>query len=126
MKSPYVNGLSKKTAHQFLEGLPCFLEWIHSANLGDRLHCCVKKEEFKGDKSNPLYGKKLVTTGIGAKLKQVITEKLSKYGASLDTSVKNDTYMVLVEKLDEDTEKANKARKLNIPIILASNLLEKL
>ena len=108
--------MAKKSARQFMEELPRFLEWMYDADLENRLE--YKKPQQEGDSSHPLFGKVVVTTGVGSKEKGDLVSALKKVGASLGTSVKKDTYAVLVTNPDEDTEKAEKARELGIPLLL--------
>ena len=46
-----------------------------------------------------------------------IQNSLKQIGAKLGTSVSKNTFIVLVKDKDEDTEKANMARKLEIPLM---------
>ena len=39
--------------------------------------------------------------------------------------MKKDTFAVLVTNVDEDTDKAEKARSLNIPLILVDEFMKK-
>ena len=111
-----VHGMAKKTSQQFIEELPDFVEWMHEVQLEDKL--IYHTESPIENTGHPLYGKKIVTTGIDSKVKAMLTAKFKEIGAILDTSVKQDTYIVLVNNLDEDTQKAEKARKLKIPLVL--------
>jgi len=117
-----VHGMAKKSARQFMEELPRFLEWMYDADLESRLE--FTKAETMGDPEHPLFGQKIVTTGVGAKEKGVIAAALKKVGAELDTGVKKDTFVVLATNLEEDTEKAEKARKLEIPIKLVEDFMK--
>ena len=65
------------------------------------------------NKSHPLYNKKIVITGFRDKDLQ---QKLENIGVKLGTSVSKKTFVVLVKDLDDDTGKADKARKLGITL----------
>ena len=67
----------------------------------------------------------IVPTGVGTKEKKSLSAVLKTVGATLGSSVKKDTLVVLVTNPDEDTEKAEKARELGIPIMLIPDFLEK-
>jgi NAD-dependent DNA ligase len=54
-----------------------------------------------------------------------IQTNLKQIGAKLGTSVSKNTFIVLVKDKDEDTEKANTARKLNIPLMTLSEFKTK-
>lgn len=118
-----VHGMAAKSAQHFVEEMPRFIEWMYDANLEDRME--FKKMEPQGDPSHPLFGKVIVPTGIGTKEKKSLSVVLKTVGASLGSSVKKDTLVVLVTNPGEDTEKAEKARELGIPIMLIPGFLEK-
>ena len=118
-----VHGMAAKSAKQFVEEMPRFIEWMYDANLESRIK--FEKVQLQGDSSHPLFGKVIVTTGVGAKEKKALSAVLRTVGASLGSSVKKETLVVLVTNLDEDTEKAEKARKLGIPLMLISEFLQK-
>ena len=118
-----VHGMAAKSARHFVEEMPRFIEWMYDANLEDRME--FKKVDPQGDPSHPLFGKVIVTTGIGTKEKKSLSAVLKTVGASLGSSVKKDTLVVLVTNPDEDTEKAEKARELGIPIMLIPDFLKK-
>jgi NAD-dependent DNA ligase len=117
-----VRGIATKSAKHFVDQLPRFVKWMHDAKLEKRME--FKKLAPQGDTSHPLFGKNIVTPGVGTKEKQEIVKLLKKVGANLETSVKKDTFAVLVTNPDEDTEKAQKAQKLGIPLILVNDFLE--
>ena len=118
-----VHGMAAKSAQHFVEEMPRFIEWMYDANLENRME--FKKVEPQGDPSHPLFGKVIVPTGVGTKEKKSLSAVLKTVGATLGSSVKKDTLVVLVTNPDEDTEKAAKARELGIPIMLIPDFLEK-
>ena len=61
-----------------------------------------------------LYNKKIVITGFRDKELQ---QKLDKIGVKLGTSVSKKTFVVLVKDMDDDTGKADKARKLGVKLM---------
>ena len=91
---------------------------MDTANLLDKLE--IKKSsdvEINQEvinSSHILYGKKIVFTG--GKDKELI-EEIKKYGAEEGSSVAKNTFVVIAKSKDEDTGKADKARKLDIPIM---------
>lgn len=108
-----VEGVADKTAERFVEAIPAFLEFMEAANLENKLS--EKKASKKvQDTSHPLYGKKIVFTGGKDK---VLIEELLKVGAEVASSVSKNTFVVIAKSQDEDTGKADAARKLNIPIM---------
>ena len=75
----------------------------------------------KINKSHPLYGKKIVITGFRDKSLQ---QKLANIGVKLTSSVSKNTFMVLVKDIDDDTDKAEKAKARNIPIMTKEQFIE--
>ena len=60
----------------------------------------------------------------GSRDKSII-EFLKNVGATLGTNVSKNTYMVIAKTKDDDTGKAEDARKLNIPIMTIYEFAEK-
>jgi NAD-dependent DNA ligase len=71
----------------------------------------VKKVVEQG---HPLSGKTVVLTGTRDK---DIVEFLKNVGANQGSSISKNTFLVVAKNKDEDTGKAEEARKLNIPIM---------
>ena len=61
-----------------------------------------------------MFGKSIVMTGFRD---NVLQEALKNIGAKVGTSVSSKTFVVLVKDKEEDTGKANEARKLGIPLM---------
>jgi len=115
-----VKGMAKKTAELFVNNIPAFLDFIKECGLDQLLEKVEKKSEL--DDSHPLFQKSIIMTGfrdenLGIMLKNV--------GAKLASSVSKNTFAVLVKDKDEDTGKANDARKLGIPLYTAEEFKDK-
>ena len=115
-----VSGLATKSANQFLEHLPIFLKWMKDAGLENKLTYTPKQ---MGDPSHPLFGKKYVMSGQGRD--KNLTELLTKVGAVSASSVSKKVDFVVVGHEDDDTGKAEDARKLNIPLMTPKQVMEK-
>lgn len=110
-----VDGIAVKTADKFVEHIPDFIKFLEDADLLSKLTTGKPVLEKEFDKSHPLYNKKIVLTGFRDK---DLLEQLKKVGAENTVSVTKNTFVVIVkEDKDEDTGKADAARKLNIPIM---------
>lgn len=112
-----VSGMAKKSVEKFMEHLPEFLEWAKNANIEGRLIYSepeISIEKKENNKGHPLYGKKWLMTGFRDK---VLIEKLKEVGAIQADNINKNIDIVIVKNLDEDTLKANQARKLNIPLM---------
>jgi len=109
-----VKGMARKTAELFVNNIPAFMEFVTECGIDHLLGKSEKKSDV--DESHPLYQKSIVMTGfrdenLGLMLKNV--------GAKLGSSVSKNTFAVLVKDKDEDTGKANDARKLGVPLYTA-------
>ena len=74
------------------------------------------------DQTNPLFGKSIVLTGTRDKN---IIDFLKNVGANQGTNVNKNTYLVIAKNKDEDTGKAEEARKLNIPLMTVEEFIQK-
>jgi NAD-dependent DNA ligase len=110
-KVAQLKGMSQKTADDFVDNLPEFLRFMDEAKLTDKL---AMKIEEKGDVGHPLFGKKIVMTGFRDK---ELTAMIESNGGEMAGSVSKNTFVVLVKDKDEDTGKADQARKLGIPLM---------
>jgi NAD-dependent DNA ligase len=66
------------------------------------------------NKSSPLFGKTIVLTGTRDK---TVLEILKKVGATQGSNVSKNTFLVVAKSADDDTGKAEEARKLGITIL---------
>ena len=110
-----IKGMAKKTAEAFVQSIPVFIQFIHETGLIHKLHKeAVVKEKAHMDPSNPLFGKTIVMTGFRD---TAIQEALKNVGAKLGASVSKNTFIVLVKDLEDDTGKAQDAKKLGIQLM---------
>ena len=113
-----INNL-EKTAKLFIPYIPKFIKFLQDINQTSKLQNIKVKQV---DKTHKLYNKKIVITGFRDKELQ---QKLEKIGVKLGTSVSKNTFIVLVNDLDDDTGKADKARKLDITIMTPDSFKSK-
>ena len=114
-------GFKTKTAEMFVPYIPQFVEFLTSINRQDKLTQVIKTKKVI---QHELTGKRIVMTGFGKKEKEAFKEKLDNYGIKLGSSVSKKTFAVLVKSLDEDTDKAETARELNIPLLTPQSFLQ--
>jgi len=88
-------------------------------SLEDKLY--FKPEQKIVNEEHPLFGKSVVLTGTRDKN---IIEFLKTVGANQSSSVSKNTYLVIAKNKDEDTGKAEEARKLNIPIMSVEEFIQ--
>jgi NAD-dependent DNA ligase len=115
-----VKGMSKKTAESFIEKIELFKEFLKECGLEDKLKEEVIKPPIDG--SNPLFNKNIVMTGTRDK---TIIDYLKNVGANQSSSVSKNTFLVIVKDKEDDTGKAEDARKLNIPIVSVEEFISK-
>jgi len=108
-----IKGMATKSAESFVERIPEFINFIKEAGLVKKL-IEVISEKKEVDQSHPLFGKSIVMTGFRD---NAIQEALKNIGAKIGSSVSSKTFVVLVKDKEEDTGKANEARKMNVPLM---------
>ena len=112
-----IKGMAQKTAEAFVQAIPNFIQFIHETGLTHKLlqQASEKNQIVEAkDPSHPLFGKTIVMTGFrDAAIQQAITN----VGAKLGSSVSKNTFLVLVKDLDEDSGKAQDAKKLGIQLM---------
>jgi DNA ligase (NAD+) len=108
-----VSGMAKKSASTFIEKIPEFLLWANEAGVQDKL-VHTKPLVSVGVKEHPLYGKKVVMTGFRDK---ELAANIEKVGGENSGSVSKNTFVVLVKDVNEDTGKADQARKLGVKLM---------
>lgn len=108
-----IKGMATKSAEAFVERIPDFINFIKEAGIVKKLAEGIAEKKVV-DQSHPLFGKSIVMTGFRD---TALQEKLKDIGAKLGSSVSSKTFVVLVKDKEEDTGKANEARKLNVPLM---------
>lgn len=112
-KAKAVSGMAKKSSEAFVAKIPEFVAWANQAGVEAKLMYSPPKAHASA-KGHPLYGKKIVMTGFRDK---DLLAQLEKLGASNSSSVSKNTFVVLVKDVEEDTGKAEQARKLGVPLM---------
>jgi len=108
-----IKGMGEKSAELFVERIPAFLDFMKEAGLEKKLIQAVTPKKVYNE-SHPLYGKSIVMTGFRD---AELGENLKNLGAKITGSVSKNTFVVLTKDKDEDTGKAEEARKLNVAIM---------
>ena len=112
-----VPGMAKKSSEKFVGKVQELNDFMKDAHLEDKL--VYTPQEIQGDTSHPLYGKKWIMTGFRDK---DLIEKLKAVGAEQGSSVNSKTFVVIVKDANEDTGKAEEARKLGIPLMTVKQI----
>jgi len=116
-----IKGMAKKTAEAFVERIPAFNQFLAECGLQDKLGSTALGA-VAIDTTHPLYKKSIVLTGTRDK---ALMSALKSVGASLGSSVSKKTFAVIAPSLDEDTGKAEEARKLGVPLYTPATFMEK-
>ena len=115
-----VKGMAIKTADSFVDKIDDFKEFLTECGLDYKLQENVEKQTF--NETHPLFGKTVILTGHRDK---EIVEFLKNVGAKLGSNVSKNTFLVVAITSDDDTGKAEDARKLGVPLMSISEFKEK-
>jgi NAD-dependent DNA ligase len=107
-----IKGMAIKTAEAFVDKIDDFKEFLIECGIEDKMY--FKSTPKNMDINHPLFDKTIVLTGTRDK---DIIEFLKNVGAKQGSSVSKSTFMVVAKNKDEDTGKAEEARKLNVTIM---------
>jgi NAD-dependent DNA ligase len=118
-----IKGMAEKTATAFVSQIEEFKAFLKECGLENKLQLTTTVEPAIAlNLLNPLYKKTVVLTGT--RDKQII-EILKNAGAIQGASVSKNTFLVVAKSADDDTGKAEDARKLGIPILSVDQFLLK-
>ena len=109
-----MKGLGEKTAKLFVDNIDSFKVFLVKAKLLYKLEEYTKAQKKAVKVKGPLSGKTVVMTGFRDK---ELIELIKKAGGKMGSSVSKSTFKVIVQDMDQDTDKANKARQLGILIL---------
>ena len=116
-----IKGMAEKTATIFVSKIEEFKVFLKDCGLENKLQLTKLEIEEAINVASPLYKKTIVLTGT--RDKQVI-EILKKNGAIQGSSVSKNTFMVIAKSAEDDTGKAEEARKLSIPIVSVEQFIK--
>jgi NAD-dependent DNA ligase len=117
-----IKGMAHKTAEAFVLKIDDFKQFIVECGLHQKLSAKKAVILVEVDEDHPLFNKTVVLTGT--RDKQVI-EILKQVGANQGASVSKNTHLVVAKEKDDNTGKAEEARKLGIPIISVDEFISK-
>ena len=117
-----VKGMGTKSAEGFISNIDDFKEFLTECGLAYKLDVPVKEIVAKNaDATHALFGKTVVLTGTRDKN---IIEFLQNVGAKQGASVSKNTHLVVAKNKDDDTGKAEEARKLAVPIMSVDEFIQ--
>jgi NAD-dependent DNA ligase len=120
-----IKGMAEITATTFVSKIAEFNAFLKECGLEDKLLLTAtygKDTLVKGNHSHPLHKKTVVMTGTRDKN---VLEILKLAGAVQGSSVSKNTFLVVAKSADDDTGKAEDARKLGIQILSVEQFLNK-
>jgi NAD-dependent DNA ligase len=116
-----IKGMSLKTAKEFVERLPFFIEFCEKILDKNKINELFSTKKENKVINHELYKKNIVITGFrDNKLK----EWIENVGGLIGTNVSNKTYLVITS-VNNNTNKINDAKKLNIPIFILNDFMKK-
>ena len=119
-----IKGFGDITAMNFIENIDKFTAFLNDANLTHKLTEMEKmKNVGKPGKTGILSGKTFVLTGFRDK---ELERNIESLGGKLSGSVSKNTHTVIVKDMDETTGKAEKARKLGVPLVDLKSFMKKI
>jgi NAD-dependent DNA ligase len=113
-----IKGMALKTAEAFVCKIEDFKYFLTICGLEYKLY---EKTNKTVDQSHSLFGKTIVLTGTRDKN---IIDFLKHIGVNQGSIVSKNTFLVVAKHKDEDTGKAEDARKLNIPIMSVDEFIQ--
>ena len=116
-----IKGMAEKTATTFVSKIEEFKSLLKDCGLENKLQLTKSESEEIMNVLSPLYKKTIVLTGT--RDKQVL-DILKKNGATQGSSVSKNTFMVVAKSAEDDTGKAEEARKLGIPIMSVDQFIK--
>jgi NAD-dependent DNA ligase len=121
-----IKGMADKTAESFVAKIDEFIKFMTETGLLSKIVDAKTQIDAAANeiinKNHPLYNKTIVLTGTRDKK---VIDFLKSVGAVQGQTVNKNTYLVVAKTVDDDTGKAEEARKLNIPIISVSIFVAK-
>jgi DNA ligase (NAD+) len=114
-----IKGMAEKTASLFVSKIEEFKVFLKAMGLEEKLLITDIKEA--SNHTHPLNGKTVILTGTRDK---TVIDILKKAGATQGSSVSKNTFMVVAKSADEDTGKAEDARKLGIQIVSVDQFIK--
>jgi NAD-dependent DNA ligase len=113
-----LKGMALKTAELFVNNIESFNDFMDKCGLKHRLYQTpqinIPQEQLDNTHNHSLFGKSIVLTKTRDK---EIIDFMKRYGINQGSGVRKDTYMVIASDKNDNTGKAEDARKLNIPIM---------
>jgi len=113
-----IAGIGPENSREFVKNIPSFLDFLRTCGLEGKLQGGPPVTESvpvtKGNIDSPLSGKKIVMTKVRDK---DIISFMTKVGATLEDTMKKDTFVLIVKAKEDTSNKTEYAVKNGIPIM---------
>ena len=109
-----VEGIGPENAREFVKNISSFMEFVKSCGLEYKLDTALPMKASSEVVQGPLAGKKIVMTKVRDKEIQTF---MTSQGASLEDSMKKDTFVLIVKSKEDKSNKTDYAVKNSIPIM---------
>jgi hypothetical protein len=116
-----IEGIGPENAREFVKNIPSFMEFVKACGLESKLQqglatapAGVSVAVVAPTVQGPLTGKKIVMTKV--RDKDIITF-MTNQGATLEDSMKKDTFVLIVKSKEDTSNKTEYAVKNGIPIM---------
>jgi NAD-dependent DNA ligase len=111
-----INGIGKENATSFVANMDNFLQFLKETKLDYKLTAKPPSPSPQKslNKNHPLYGQKVVMTKVRD---AEIIATLKEHGGELVDNVKKGILAVVTKNTQEVSNKINKAKEMNIPIM---------
>jgi len=111
-----INGIGKENATSFVENMDAFMKFLKDTKLEYKLSAKPPSPspQKSVNKNHPLYGQKVVMTKVRD---AEIIAALKNNGGELVDNVKKGILAVVTKNTQEVSNKINKAKEMNIPIM---------
>jgi DNA ligase (NAD+) len=116
-----IDGIEQKTAKMFVENIPEFIKFLKDIGQESKLDGLPVVKNKIVSSQHPLNDKKIVMTKTRDK---EIIDSLIKFGASLEDTIKKDTFVLIVKSKDDTSNKTKYAIANNIPIMTPDEFKE--
>ena len=120
-----INGFAEKTAQQFIDKLPFFIDFLKNHPMITIQEIKKKKIVWTKYRKHPYYQKNIVFTGFTEKIHDKLPTKLKQLDINLQLTVTKNTDLVVAKDLQSKSSKLTKAKKNSITIISYNEFINK-
>ena len=110
-----IDGIGNVIAKNFIENIDNFKEFLKDGKLMYKLNEKINNS-MKEKNENLLYSKEVVVLSE-VKNKKILEEKIIKLGGTISNNMSKKVTLLITEKLDNVSDKINKAKENNVKII---------